>query len=210
MSYILDALKKSEEERQKNQPEREFSTVAISPASRVQDVSAGQKWLPVIALLLLLLLILIVLLLWRNTPTEPAVAPVTVPIEKVAVTDIEENSTPVKVPDTVDETPGAVMSSATLQAPVAPVAVSVVPKAGKSGAAPVEALKQIPTLNITGHLYSSVPSKRTVTMNDRVWKEGDTLTQGVSIKEITKDGLSLDVSGWTVFVGRSRGWQAIR
>jgi len=71
-------------------------------------------------------------------------------------------------------------------------------------------LERIPDLNITGHTFSSVPAKRTVTMNDRVWREGEQVVEGVVLQEITRDGILLDVSGWPVVIGRTRGWKAIR
>jgi len=55
-----------------------------------------------------------------------------------------------------------------------------------------------------------VPAKRTVTMNGRAWQEGEQVVEGVLLKEITRDGILLDVSGWPVVIGRTRGWKAIR
>ncbi len=76
--------------------------------------------------------------------------------------------------------------------------------------APFEALERIPDLVITAHKYSTVPENRSVSMNGRTWHEGDSVVDGVILKEITRDGLALDVAGWPVVVGRSRGWKAIK
>ncbi|GAA6145466.1 hypothetical protein NBRC116585_15840 [Thalassolituus maritimus] len=76
--------------------------------------------------------------------------------------------------------------------------------------APFAALERIPDLVITAHKYSTVPENRSVTMNGRTWREGDNVVDGVTLKEITRDGLALDVAGWPVVVGRSRGWKAIK
>jgi general secretion pathway protein B len=78
----------------------------------------------------------------------------------------------------------------------------------ETSAPPLQALQSIPTLTITGHTYSSVPDKRSVVMNDRLWREGEPIRDGVILKEITRDGITLDVQGWPVVVGRSHGWQA--
>ena len=80
----------------------------------------------------------------------------------------------------------------------------------KDARAPFEALERIPDLDITGHTFSSVPAKRTVTMNGRAWQEGEQVVEGVLLKEITREGILLDVSGWPVVIGRTRGWKAIR
>ena len=76
--------------------------------------------------------------------------------------------------------------------------------------APFEALESIPTLEITGHTYSSVRDKRRVVMNAREWREGETIVKGVVLQEITQGGFILDVAGWPVVIGRSKGWQAIQ
>jgi hypothetical protein len=76
--------------------------------------------------------------------------------------------------------------------------------------APFEALESIPTLEITGHTYSSVRDKRRVVMNAREWREGETIVKGVVLQEITQGGIILDVAGWPVVIGRSKGWQAIQ
>ena len=46
-------------------------------------------------------------------------------------------------------------------------------------------------------------------MNGRDWSEGDLIVRGVYLKEITASGLLLDVEGWPLHIGRSRGWQAL-
>ena len=74
---------------------------------------------------------------------------------------------------------------------------------------PVSALKRIPQLMINSHIYSPVADKRSVIMNNQQWHEGDVIADGVYLKEITADGIMLDVEGWPVHVGRSKGWQAI-
>jgi len=212
VSYILDALKKSEEERRQNAPER--GTPAQIMQAPATSSAATPPWL--IALVVGLLLAVVVMagyLMSRSTPEPVSTAPLSVerPVtEAVSGGDVPQakpdpepaDARPVKQEETM---------TSTLAEPVSPVAVvetSLAP-APKTGAPPEAQLRTIPTLDITGHLYSSVPERRSVTMNNRVWREGDVVTGGIRIKEITKDGLTLDVSGWTVFVSRSRGWQAI-
>ena len=59
-------------------------------------------------------------------------------------------------------------------------------------------------------LYSTIAEKSYVTMNGRVWHEGDFIRDQIRISSITRDGLILDAGGWKIAVGRSQGWQALR
>lgn len=74
---------------------------------------------------------------------------------------------------------------------------------------PYHVLKRIPTLEITGHVFSSIPEKRSVTMNGRVWREGQPIRENIHIDQITPQGLILEVDGWPLVVGRSQGWQEL-
>jgi len=90
-----------------------------------------------------------------------------------------------------------------------PAATGFQSEAARRAMPPVSALKRIPQLMINSHIYSPVADKRSVIMNNQQWHEGDVIADGVYLKEITADGIMLDVEGWPVHVGRSKGWQAI-
>jgi hypothetical protein len=70
-------------------------------------------------------------------------------------------------------------------------------------------LRKIPDLIITGHIYSTQASARQVTMNGRVWGEGDRIATDVTLTTITHDGIELDVAGWPLTIHRNRGWQSL-
>jgi general secretion pathway protein B len=57
------------------------------------------------------------------------------------------------------------------------------------------------------HFYASDPSKRAVTLNGRRYMEGDLLDPGVRIKEITETGVVLDVGGQTVPLDVLQDWR---
>ena len=74
---------------------------------------------------------------------------------------------------------------------------------------PLDELRKVPDLIITGHIYSSVADKRSVSMNGREWQEGEYITAEVRLTDITQDGIVIDINGWRLPVKRNKGWQAI-
>lgn len=257
MSYILDALKKSEAERAQrdadqtdripsndihaessSSPRRSnhakrtvglgASTVGLAPGSattvsdrilpaRKTADSNGLRW--VMAVLVVLLTLLVLLLWWERVPfsTSNSAAPNTQlnvsettkrTSVSTGVTRSEAQLTLAPAPQLAEgkEAEEKEAKERVAQAKVKAKAADV--QQGEISAPPLQALKSIPTLTITGHTYSSVPDKRSVVMNDRLWREGEPIRDGVILKEITRDGITLDVQGWPVVVGRSHGWQA--
>lgn len=49
--------------------------------------------------------------------------------------------------------------------------------------------QELPTMKIQVHAYSSKPKDRLVSINDRILKEGDSLIPGLRLVQITPDGL---------------------
>lgn len=262
MSYILDALKKSEAERAQRDADQTnrnvsndiqaesssssrrsnyanrtvglgASTVGLAPgsatrgsdrilpASKTAD-SNGLRW--VMAVLVVLLILLVLLLWWERMPfsTSDSAAQNTQPnllemtkrtSDKTGVTRSEAQLTLAPAPQLAEgretkgkEAEGAEAKERVAQAKVKTTTADV--QQSEISTPPLQALKSIPTLTITGHTYSSVPDKRSVVMNDRLWREGEPIRDGIILKEITRDGITLDVQGWPVVVGRSHGWQA--
>ena len=49
--------------------------------------------------------------------------------------------------------------------------------------------QEIPKMSISGHAYSTVPKERIVGINDRLLQEGEYLSPGLRLEQITSDGL---------------------
>ncbi|MAK90251.1 MAG: hypothetical protein CMI13_03305 [Oleibacter sp.] len=235
MSYILDALKKSEAQRR--QQEGLAADAVLNQQSNAKISNRG------IFLLLGVALLVVALLLWNlltltadsdvgeyhrvtdaeqsqpasadgrkgNVPAAPeheiAVAEQTheldiapVPV-KVASGPVAPAVTPSTATARTEQKIEQVASDSTQSALNDPAVQRAMP--------PISALRRIPQLMINSHIYSPVADKRSVIMNNREWHEGDFVAEGVYLKEITSDGITLDVEGWPVHVGRSKGWQAI-
>src|SRR5690606_42021499 len=54
---------------------------------------------------------------------------------------------------------------------------------------------QLPELHLDIHVYSEKPAERFVFINMAKYKEGDTLSEGPTIREIRTDGVVLEQSG---------------
>jgi len=227
VSYILDALKKSEQERGRQSNAKPLPLGEVrAPANT--SVSSHRPLLILLVVIAALLAVIAVLMTHGGSVGEDIAVVVRggEPAQEVSKT-----STPESLSGSVSESVAAPVARESSEAPteqsqpemttgtlITP-SVRTLDEAGEESGlvttdvadrTPFEALERIPSLTITGHTYSSVPAKRQVVMNGLTWKEGDPVAKGVTLKEITRDGITLDVSGWPVVIGRSRGWQAIR
>lgn len=222
MSFILDALRKSDAERQR----------AVSPGlSDVRYAAQRSKrniWLPILVVVLAAnAVFLAVQWLGRDAapvPPPPAVVP------EVAATspptadlppaaDIRplareaEFGEPLLEPDVESEflaPPGAPPDPV-----VAPVVVeaaeAMLPAATPAPARPSRILAgddlptaeqlmgagslNIPILNLDLHVYSETPAGRFVVINSRKYKEADQLSEGPTVEAITSDGVILSSQG---------------
>ncbi|WP_161626934.1 general secretion pathway protein GspB [Sulfuricella denitrificans] len=61
---------------------------------------------------------------------------------------------------------------------------------------PLPIQQEIPAMTIPLHAYSSKPRDRLVSINDRMLREGESLTPGLRLEQITKDGLIFSYKGY--------------
>ncbi len=210
MSFILDALKKSESDRQE-QADTEFATVPSSPAA-----VAAPRWMWVLGILLMINIIVLLALMLK-----PDAAPV--------VSEAAPNQAALKqaTPTAVDATPSSntpTTESASFSDQLAvarqnqparstPVpqqvtATNITPTVSvknlpQSAAAILPSLTelrmngrlQLPDLHVDIHVYSDVQSERFVFINMHKYKENSSLDEGPVLKEITSDGVILEHNG---------------
>lgn len=215
MSYILDALKKSEQERQRQMnPSVSPPDVAVI-APPVSRAPANVNPLLFFFAILVALVLVFFGLQWsrqqsQNSPAEPAQTKADAVVAEPEIVQVQTQTELSVSPPPVIARP---VTQPAIEAPASAVPEQVA--ATDRGAVetrslpPLAALRRIPQLMITGHIYSPVPEKRTVSMNNRQWNEGDFIAPGIILKEITPGGILLDVDGWPLHVGRSKGWQAV-
>ncbi len=207
MSYILDALRKSEQQRRDD-----HQTAGAGSAPRWGQAAATATDRRAVYILLAIAVLVASALIWNLlsltaedvsddtdmlTPQPPVAPAGRTPERSVAEQRLD-------VPP-----PPAVVTAPAEQRPDRPAAATELAAVRKRALPPMAALRRIPQLMINSHIYSPAADKRSVVMNNREWHEGDVIADGVLLQEITADGIMLDVEGWPVHVGRSKGWQAI-
>ncbi len=180
MSYILDALNKSEQE----QRSRQTPGLDSIQGAPVKAPQSRPLWL-------LLLAMLVVLngsfAYWftlkpteNETPTTLADQEHKLPGEQVAtLDDVQKNPAPQYV------------------ASITPVRVAELPASVQ---------RQIPDIRFSSHIYANDPSLRMVNINSRIVREGDTVADGISLVEISEDGVVLSYLHYTFKMSVIRDW----
>ena len=218
MSYILDALRKSEQERLRGQP---LSTVSHSPSGHTD--SARPPWL--LPLLIGNLMVFTMLGVWwlrsvASNPDGDAHAPATGQAVTAEFTPshASANATPVPVAAPVDRTADAQQMSdmqpidrqSAAEGETAEgeyVALPGTPGAVQASEPSLSnadyeaagdwrsAAGDLPQLAITSHVYSSDHSARNIIINGTRLREGDQLDNGVRVVEITPTGARVAYKG---------------
>ena len=209
MSFILDALKKSEIERQRQ------SVPGLMDSRVAQRRSRLPAWAIALAVLLgINLIVLTFALMRKGPPAAPAAraADTVMAPELAAPPPVAQHFSPLDAaPVYAPEIPVA--------APVTPVALQPSPPAARrvhhadpvlnepdAGEPIEELLPSINEINLTGaqalpelhldvHVYATKPSERFVYINMHKYHEGATLQEGPALEHIRRDGVVLNYQG---------------
>lgn len=242
MSYILQALKKSEQERElaaqeasasvssktENQADEAGSAAADALASSSDDAKQGPMipfsiyvWLGGFVITLLAISVYVQMQLGASSNNSEPVA-----INHVEVTPHEVIALPVKEaqaqeaqaqealgvqktrPVTVENTP---VTSPKILIQEKPVQVpqqkpQIIRPTISAEQASDELQSMIPNIEVSSHIYSSLPGRRSIVVNGQRLVETDFISPQVQIKEITHQGMVIDVDGSPLKIDRSRGW----
>ncbi|MDH3338576.1 MAG: general secretion pathway protein GspB [Gammaproteobacteria bacterium] len=200
MSFILDALKKSETERQQ-QAGGEFSSV---PSGSGEPQSF--KWLWILALLLFVNAAILVGVLMRpDRPpgTPPAVAEVPVEKPQTAQPSFEEKiaaakqNQPPPIEEAANDPLPRTQRAAARQA--SPSSTNRVPTIDELR---LDGTLQVADLHLDIHVYSDEPAERFVFINMVKHRERSRLEEGPVVTEITPDGVILEHQGKTFLLPR--------
>lgn len=200
MSFILDALKKSENERQE-QGSAEFANVPTST-----DEPRGTQWLWLLGLLLLINLAVLMGILMRPDaqPARPSgneTVAAQPPLESAATArDVAPNANP---DASFAERVTAARETNRQEAAAAPEAVAPSVAVAPASAPRIKTIDelrldgslQLPNLHIDIHVFSDVPSERFVFINMVKYREQSQLAEGPVVNEITTDGVILAYQG---------------
>lgn len=202
MSYILDALKKSSEERRKLQKtEERTDTFLATPLLRSRSHASRRTLIMVV---FTCLIIISAAGLWFFLTQEKGHRQVPVENERSAAGQPQTRHTtgtgnPPAVKNDIKTSP----SPAELQG-VKPEESSVTRAEGKTTSAsretviplqndlPFSTRSQIPEMKYSGHVFSDNPELRMILINTSVIREGDPITPELKLVEITRNGLIMN------------------
>ena len=194
MSFILDALKKSETDRQQ-QTGAEFSSVPSSPRE-----SQSFHWLWILAALLIVNIAVLVGILLRPDKTPDATIPAQAAPEQAqtAAPSFEEQVAAAKQnqpPPVETATAGSPSPQATTR-PATRVRVLTIDEVRLNGTL------QVTDLHLDIHVYNDDPAKRFVFINMTKHREQSELDEGPRVLEITAEGVILEHQGTTFLLPR--------
>ena len=224
MSYILDALKKSEEqrvlslesERDKESTENSLSSRKIldsHESAEVEDVFLIKENWPLLVVFTIFLTVLLFLVwTYQSKETRESQNKIDQISELIQENESEElrgktlkvdqgaqeaSSSKVVLPK--DDFRTNVSSDSDSKTPVRPSPVAIEKLSD-------EDLSGMESMDVSSHIFSTVPQKRSVVVNDVRYKEGEFINARAEIFEITPTGFVLSIGGKLAIVSRSRGW----
>ena len=219
MSYILEALKKSSEERSR------LVCVAAPDGPAVSEASLVARWparWPVAMIGLGALAVIaffgITAFERNDAPASPATVTKTGDDADAATALERTDAAPAKVKSRPAKDPAPPSAPSAPPADVAPPPKKLAAKPAPppelmtapaaSGSAPQAAadsrndemppalLQQVLAIPISAHIYSSKPAERMVIIDGRAVREGDALPSGALVEQITPDGISVSFQGY--------------
>ena len=200
MSFILDALKKSEAERLR-QDSPGFSDVPGSSKAK-----SASHWIWIIVVLIGINLTVLVVMFMK-----PDRAPEQKPAVQTAEAPVESKSFPEIVAEAKRSQSAATETTSESNPPAAAAVATPVPEpqdTAVSGAVPVvtesvatfnelrsQGVLTLPDMHLDIHVYSREPKDRFVFVNMSKYKENAVLDEGPVVREITPDGVILEYRG---------------
>ena len=196
MSYILDALNKADSARKQQQSEQ---ATAPLPAPQTK---ASPSWLW--GGIALLGIIIAVTLWWLNQEQEnlrklftsqPIIQPSkTKPTEPIVS---QHTNITAKIKHTPKAAPIPATTHSTTTITQQPQAI---PHISDLDAA---IQNKLPSIAITAHVYSTTPHKRMVMINNHVLHEGEAIADGLTLKSIDNQGVTLSLDN-TLFTMKTK------
>lgn len=209
MSYILDALKKSEQDRalqdsdadslleSKSEPKPE-----LNPVDTLNHATSMYAPLPSMAVMagvvaLLAALVASFIMFWdHGADSLPELENALIVTSNVSEMDESDPITGAVTIDPISE-PLAVIDQSTLELEHEPLPIEQLPS---------ELASKLSPMTISSHIYSTEANRRSIVVNNQRLVEGDYVFTDVKIKQITHQGMIVVVQGRSFIVNRSRGW----
>ena len=218
MSYILDALKKSEKDRGKGAVPG-VQTVHSSSLNYHQEKKPVWPWF--LAALVAINVVAVIYFIQSKDSIEPVAE---IQPETIIETPAQEKpviTTTTAPPTTIASIPSAA-AVAPVQAAVAPVqkeaptfktqavqkteAIEPVFETVDLYDLPLSVRQYIPAMKFSSHVYSTNPSLRSLVINGQFMEEGAIINNELVLTEITSDGAVFDFQGYRFSTSVLSGW----
>lgn len=189
MSYILDALKKSEQNRGKETVPN-VQTIHSSSLNYHQQNRPLWPWI-LVAVLIANIFILVYFLKPDAEPEKNSVV-----VQPVQITPRQK---PEPTPE-VEIVPTVVAS--VVEEVIAPPPTQLVDIEDL----PAHIRQQIPGLVFSAHVYSTEPAQRSIVINNSFMEEGEIMNRNLTLLEITRTGAIFELEGYRFSTSVLSGW----
>lgn len=185
MSYILDALKKSERERTVVRG-LGFSDAGWRPSHDIDWV----RWTIVGSAVMIVVVAAIVFLMRERMATVENPAPTVSSVPSPADTTVV--ATPPSSSVAVTASP---LTEATIASPVVTPLITSDAEAMFLESMPPEFRQTVPAMTVNIHVYVPDEARRILYINNKPYHRGDEIPGGVRVEEIVQDGVVLQYNG---------------
>ena len=210
MSYILEALKKSEKERGRNQEQNSSSSTIIYPGYTKSGKSSNKKYLYIAATTLAACIVVFILITFLKTQPEKA------------DNNFPENTRANQHQPAAIDTPGTRAGNTIVIRPQTGIhqessasrdqqLTSFADPHHEAGKVypdyndlPQQTKNSIPAFTIAGHTYSDQSDQRMLILNNTIIKEGQAIGNGLRLVEITWNGAILGYNDIVFSVSASK------
>lgn len=190
MSYILDALRRAD-------AERERGAVPGLHAQPVPSVSPDPPLSPGRSRAALVIGPVVVLALgalaWQWFSPAPAPAPASAPVVSAAVPAVAPPPPPAMPAVTAAAAPRAVPSLDPIPQP--PPAAREAQHVPTLRELPEDLRRQVPTVTVGGSMYSDESARRMLILNGQIYHERDTVAPGLTLEQIRLKAAVLNYNG---------------
>ena len=220
MSYILDALRKADAERERGSVPSIHAQPAFAGARPAGAAPSSRTWIvvAVIGVLLALVAAMAAYLLFGRSPASELAKPSAPPPSTVAAVPVAPTPAPVTVAPAlpapppparkvVRAAPAASAAPTTAAASVPTAAPASAPRPPPAAAKTEERIytldelpddirRQLPALSVGGSMYSPTPASRLVIINGQVLREGEHITPDLLVQQIRLKSAVMSFKGY--------------
>lgn len=200
MSYILDALNKSEEEKQQHRTPS-LNTIHQKPNKKR---SQNRSWTAILSLLILVNLVglMIWLFFFGGSSSPPTLSRIQPEVSSSSVSTAYSRRTPSSIAPSV--TPPELTSSTSDRAQISP-SVSL-EKPLESSTVSDLINQEIAAIRFSSHIYASDADLRMVVINDQPLKENARFGSALQLREITQDGVIIQYQNHSIPINVLSQW----